>query len=165
MFCPMCEAERPYRRETRREEYAVRGEKIALDVPRLICLTCGEGAVDDAFGDPTLAVYAEYRRRHGLLSPDQVRAIREKYGLSQAAFAALLGTSPATLARYEGGSLQDKAYDHLLRACSNPEYVADLVRREGHHLSPRQRGDVEAALRALRPTPVVAARTGLGPGR
>ena len=151
MFCPMCEAQRLFRRETRREEYDVRGEKVALDVPRRVCHICGEAGVAESFGDPAAAVYAEYRRRHNLLTPQQVRAVREKYDLSQASFAALLGASPATLERYDGGSLQDKAYDHLLRACDNPEYMADLVRREGHHLSPRQRRDVEAALHRLRP--------------
>jgi putative zinc finger/helix-turn-helix YgiT family protein len=135
-YCSMCEADREVRAGTVREEYKVRGETIAVDVPRLTCGTCGESPVDDAFGDPTLHVYAEYRRRHGLLSPEQIRAIRGKYDLSQDAFATLLGTSPATLARYEGGSLQDKAYDHLIRACDNPTFVADLVARESQHLSP-----------------------------
>jgi putative zinc finger/helix-turn-helix YgiT family protein len=151
MSCPMCEAEREFRRELRREEYRVRGEQIVLEVPRRVCRTCGEAAVDETFGDPTLKLYEEYRRRHGLLSPQEIRAIRQRYDLSQEAFALLLGTSPATLARYEGGSLQDKAYDHLLRACENPAYVADLVRREGHALSLRQRHDVEAALRSGHP--------------
>jgi putative zinc finger/helix-turn-helix YgiT family protein len=142
----MCEADREIRAETVREEYTVRGETIAIDVPRLFCTTCGESSVDEAFGDPTLPVYAEYRRRRGLLTPEQIRAIREKYDLSQDSFAALLGTSPATLARYESGSLQDKAYDHLLRACENPAFVADLLEREGQRLSPRQLQGARAAL-------------------
>ena len=150
VYRPMCEAERETRPVTVREEYKVRGETIAIDVPRLTCGACGESLVDEAFGDPTLHVYAEYRRRHGLLSPEQIRAIREKYDLSQDGLAALLGTSPATLARYEGGSLQDKAYDHLIRACENPAFVADLVAREGHQLSPRQSLNVQAALKRLR---------------
>jgi putative zinc finger/helix-turn-helix YgiT family protein len=151
MYCPMCEEDRPCRREIRREEYDVRGDRITLDVPRLICATCGEAGIDESFGDPTLRLYAEYRRSHRLLSPEQIRAIRERYDLSQEAFASLLGTSPATLARYEGGSLQDKAYDHLLRACENPVFVADLVEREGSELSPRQLRDVQAALRRIQP--------------
>lgn len=150
VHCPMCEAEREMRLETVREEYKVRGETIVIDVPRLSCGACGESLVDEAFGDPTLHVYAEFRRRHGLLSPEQIRGIREKYDLSQDGFAALLGTSPATLARYEGGSLQDKAYDHLIRACENPAFVADLVAREGHQLSPRQSQNVQTALTRLR---------------
>jgi putative zinc finger/helix-turn-helix YgiT family protein len=146
----MCETEREMQPRTVREEYKVRSETIAIDVPRLSCPACGESLVDEAFGDPTLHVYAEYRRRHGLLSPEQIRGIREKYDLSQDAFASLLGTSPATLARYEGGSLQDKAYDHLIRACANPEFVADLVSRESQQLSPRQLQSVQAALSRLR---------------
>jgi putative zinc finger/helix-turn-helix YgiT family protein len=149
IYCPMCEEDRNSRTETVREEYDVRGETIALDIPRLICLTCGESMIDEAFGDPTHRLYAEYRRRHGLLSPEQIRSVREKYSLSQDALATLLGTSPATLARYEGGSIQDKAYDQLLRACEFPAVMRDLIRREGDRLSPKQRRDVDAALASL----------------
>ncbi|HZL33791.1 MAG TPA: type II TA system antitoxin MqsA family protein [Tepidisphaeraceae bacterium] len=149
-YCPMCEADRSFRREVVREEYEVRGEKIALEVPRLICQMCAESMIDEDFGDPTLKLYAEYRRRHKLLTPDQIRGIRERYALSQSAFATLLGTSPATLARYEGGSVQDKAYDHLLRACDNPEYMSDLLNREGAGLSELQRRNVTEALGRIR---------------
>ena len=152
MYCPMCEEDRAARAQTVREEYEVRGEKIGLDVPRLFCPACGESVIDESFGDPTLSLYAEYRRRHGLLTPDQIRAIREKYALSQDAFATLLGASPATLARYEGGSIQDKAYDQLLRACEFPPVMRDLIRREGENLSPKQRRDVDAALATLAQT-------------
>jgi len=151
-YCPMCETDRKVRAQTVREEYEVRGEKIAIDVPRLSCIACGESMVDPAFGDPTLKVYAEYRRRHGLLSPEQIRGIREKYQLSQDAFATLLGTSPATLARYEGGSIQDKAYDQLLRACQFPLVMRDVLRREGRRLSPKQRRDVAASFVSLAQT-------------
>jgi putative zinc finger/helix-turn-helix YgiT family protein len=99
VYCPMCEAEREMDLGTVPEEYKVLGETIAVDVPRLSCPACGEALIDEGFGDPTLHVYAEYRRRHGLLSPEQIHGIREKYDLSQDAFASLLGTSPATLAR------------------------------------------------------------------
>ena len=146
----MCETDRPFRRKTVREEYEVRGEKIALDVPRLLCSSCGESIIDPAFGDPTLRLYAEYRKRHNLLTPEQIHGIRQKYALSQEAFATLLGASPATLARYEGGSLQDKAYDHLLRACDHPAYMADLFEREGSGLSELQRRNVALALDRLR---------------
>jgi putative zinc finger/helix-turn-helix YgiT family protein len=160
IYCPMCEEERAARAETVREEYELRGEKIALDVPRLICLTCGELVIDEAYGDPTLRLYAEYRRRHNLLTPDQIRGIRDKYDLSQEAFAILLGTSPATLARYEGGSVQEKAYDQLLRACYNPVVVAELLEREGPALSDLQRRNVTAALNRVRQTAALAAIPG-----
>ncbi len=150
--CPMCEEDRSFRRELVHEEYEVRGEKIALDVPRLFCDTCGESIIDESYGDPTLKLYAEYRARHGLLAPERIRAIREKYALSQDAFATLLGASPATLARYEGGSIQDKAYDQLLRACEFPLVMGDLVGREGHRLTSKQRRDVDTALAALAQT-------------
>jgi YgiT-type zinc finger domain-containing protein len=69
IYCPVREEDREARAETVREEYDVRGEKISLDVPRLFCPTCGELVIDESFGDPTLALYAEYRRRDGLLTP------------------------------------------------------------------------------------------------
>jgi len=153
----MCEGERDVRPVISSEEYEVRGEKIRLDVPRLVCQTCNEQMVDESFGDVTLHLYAEYRCRHNLLTSEQIRGTREKYRLSQESLATLLGTSPATLARYETGSIQDKAYDQLLRACDNPVFMADLLAREGRNLSPRQRQNAMTAVESLKASVALAA--------
>ena len=59
--------------------------------------------------------YAEYRTRHGLLQPHEIKAIREKYGISQVNFARIIGVEDKTITRYENGSLQDEAINNLIR--------------------------------------------------
>ena len=46
----------------------------------------------------------------GLLTSDEIVAIRESHGLSQADLAKLLGWGEATISRYESKAIQDEAY-------------------------------------------------------
>ena len=147
ILCPNCEDERQFLRETRREEYNVRGEAMEIEVPVLVCRTCGETVVDrQILEDPIELVFVQYRERKGLLTPGQIKDIRARYSLSQKAFAGLLGMSEATINRYEQGGLQDEAHDNMLRACENPAFVRDLLDRRGHLLGDRQRRGVELAM-------------------
>ena len=56
-----------------------------------------------------------YRVKMGLLTSDEIVTIRESYGLSQVDLAKLLGWGEATISRYESKSIQDEAYDTMLR--------------------------------------------------
>lgn len=144
-FCVACRDERSIRHECQRTEYDVRGEKIVLKLPVALCETCGTTVVEGDF-DPPAMVFAEYRQRNGLLTPERIKDIRKRYSLSQKSFAALLGMSEATINRYEGGGLQDHAHDQAIRGCENPGVVRDLLDRRGDRLSDWQRKRVEAAL-------------------
>ncbi len=62
-YCLMCECNRTMIPETRREEYEMHGEKVAIDVPRLICQVCGEANIDEDFGDLMIRLREEYHRR------------------------------------------------------------------------------------------------------
>ncbi len=150
LYCPSCEADRSFRFETREQEYDVRDEAISLTVPLWVCPTCGETIVDAEFGDPVEKAFEAYRRKRGLLSPAEMQEIRSRWSLSQAAFAALLGMSQATINRYEQGSLQQEKEDELIRACANPRHVTDLIQRRGQVLTDRQRCAVETALEGNR---------------
>lgn len=145
-YCPKCEEDRAFRFEERKETFDVRGEKITLKVPQWRCVTCGESIVDDSFGDPVEKAFDAYRAEHGLLAPSEIRRIREQCGLSQAAFAKLLGMSQATINRYEMGSLQQEKEDVLIRACDSRDHMRSLLQRRGRLLSERQRRTAEATL-------------------
>jgi HTH-type transcriptional regulator/antitoxin MqsA len=59
---------------------------------------------------------ALYRREHGLLSADDLRAIRDRFGLKQADLARLLRLGANTVSRWESGrNVQTAAMDMLLR--------------------------------------------------
>jgi putative zinc finger/helix-turn-helix YgiT family protein len=150
-FCVACGKDRRLRHVRKNVSYEVRGETVAVEVPMTVCPVCGTEQVESSYKlDPVEVAYEEFRKRHRLLTPAQIRKIREGYGLSQKSFATLLGMSEATINRYEGGSLQEATHDNLLRWCEFPEVMADLLSRRGDLISTRQQTEVERSLAAIR---------------
>ena len=143
-FCPQCLKETDVHIEDRRETLPVRGEDIEVDARVAVCSSCGESVWTDELEDETLArAFAEYRRRHHLLQPNEMQQIRRRWGLGQRAFAQLLGWGEITLHRYESGSLQDSAHDVQLRLAERPENVRILLEANGERLTTRQREAIE----------------------
>ena len=66
-------------------------------------------------------------KKHKLLLPDEIKNIRETYGLSQRSFAKLLNWGEKTIQRYERGSIQDKAHNSLLLFLKNPENMKIFI--------------------------------------
>lgn len=70
-----------------------------------------------------------YRKVIGLLTTDEIKAIRAKYDISQTDFSTILGWGLKTITRYEGHAVQDKAHDSILRKLSNdPEWFVELLK-------------------------------------
>ena len=70
--------------------------------------------------------YAKYRNRHGLLQSEEIKAIREQYGVSQVAFARMVGEEDNAIARYENGSLQTKAANDRIMLARRMEDVKNV---------------------------------------
>jgi len=140
-------ADREVRVESRRETLSVRGTEIEIDSRVAVCMKCGEDVWDDQFADETLAAaFAEYRRQHHLLSPEEMARVRAQWGLGQRAFSLLLGWGEITLHRYEAGSLQDAAHDAQMKMAASPENVRIFLAANGDRLTPRQRAALEKRL-------------------
>lgn len=144
-YCIDCGQDGPLRRERKSMEFDIRGETLHIEVPLIVCPSCGTTEVEEGV-DPAEIAFAEYRKRKRLLTPKRVKEIRKGYSLSQKSFAALLGMSEATINRYEGGGLQDEAHDQAIRGCESLDVMRDLLDRRGNRLSSWQRKRVEAAL-------------------
>lgn len=69
-----------------------------------------------------------YRKAEGLLISKEIRAIREKYSISQSDLCILLGWGEKTITRYEGHQVQDKAHDTILKKIGqDPEWFLELL--------------------------------------
>lgn len=129
-YCEECGKEVNTKIITKKEIYDVCGESIEVEDKILVCENCGEEFFCEELDNATLVkAYNEYRRRHKLLFPEEIKEIREKYGLSQRSFAKLLNWGDKTIFRYENGSIQDKAHNSLLLFLRDPEnmktYLSD----------------------------------------
>ena len=111
----------------------VNGEEVKVPAAvHLGCPKCHEVVL--RFQDAkrvTEDAVAIYRRKHGLLSADEIRAIRKRFGLTQAGFARLLRLGGNTLSRWEAGrTVQTEAMDTLLRLIRDLPGTIDYLR--GH---------------------------------
>lgn len=121
-YCEVCGREVETKIITRREIFNVCGEDIEVDAQVMVCAECGEELFNEELDSATLInAYNEYRRRHKLLLPEEIRKIREQYGLSQRSFAKLLNWGDKTIRRYENGAVQDRAHNSLLLFLREPE--------------------------------------------
>ena len=123
-YCEECGREVETKVITKKETYDVCSEPIEVDAQVLVCAECGEEFYCEEFDNATLInAYNEYRRRHKLLLPEEIKKIREQYGLSQRSFARLLNWGDKTICRYENGSIQDKAHNSLMLFLREPENI------------------------------------------
>lgn len=112
--------------------FPVNGEETL--VPRaahLRCPKCGEIVLrlDEARGLRERALQI-YREKYSLLSGVEIRAIRERFGLTQAALARLLRLGSNTISRWEAGrNVQTAAMDVLLRLIRDLPGSLDYLRK------------------------------------
>lgn len=127
-FCPNCEKETQVIQVRKMEDFNVRGEIIPVEVEFYQCTECQEEFENtQSTIDPYEAAYRAYRSRKSMLQPEEIRALRNRYGLTQKEFSDLLGIGIATINRYENGALQSEAHDRLLRMAMQPRYFLDLL--------------------------------------
>lgn len=140
IICPYCEVKRDVESVNTKENVMVRGENIEVPVKYFKCLTCG-GEFDDpkAEYDPLEKAYTEYRTRHGMIQPVDIKGFRKNHGLTQNELGKLLGWGPVTVNRYENGALQDDAHNKELRLAMEPRNLIRLIEETPDALSNSKR--------------------------
>lgn len=83
------------------------------------------------------------------MSASEIKEIRGKYGLSQQAFARLLGIGEASMVRYESGKTPSKANANLIRAAANPSFMLDCLERDGELIPEAQREKTEQIIYSM----------------
>lgn len=127
--CPVCEDVADLDHVSQEEHVTIRGEELTFPVDYLRCRTKGHLFQDPSDSvDPLDSAYREFRRRHSMLLPEQIREFRIANGLTQRELSAVLGWGGATLSRYENGALQDEAHDRQLRLAMEPKNLLSLVK-------------------------------------
>jgi len=108
--------------------------KVMINDEFYRCSSCGEAFYDGFMAqEHDRRIAAAIRTEDGLLQPEEVRAIRTAYGLSQSGLETLIGSGEKTVVRWERGSVaQNATADTLLRVVrDHPEVVARLAEERG----------------------------------
>jgi len=70
-----------------------------------------------------------YRQEHDLIFPNEIREIRELYGLTQSGLSRVLGWGEVTITRYENGSLPSQAHNDILMLLRKPSAMLEFLKR------------------------------------
>ena len=126
--CPMCGGEEGITTtwNIHRFDYGSGESSVELQVrlPMRRCGTCEFEYLDD---EAERLKHIAISDHLGVLTPDEIRRIREDHGMTRAAFAHVTGLGEASLNRWENGlSIQTHANDRYLRLLARPEIMSRL---------------------------------------
>jgi len=94
----------------------VRGEPFTVETEAMVCDRCGfQVLTEEQSAGYTAAISDAYRRKHGLLTSEELREARKRLGFSQVQFAKYLKVGVASVKRWEAGLIQDQVLDELIR--------------------------------------------------
>ena len=126
--CPFCNKEHILEKRKRDTVGIVKGEQINFEEEYFLCNITetdeNEFVTAKMMDENLLKARDEYRKKHDLLTSTQIKEIREKYKLTQAEFSFLLGVGEVTITRYESKSIQEEAYDKLMRLIDKDALLA-----------------------------------------
>ena len=112
------------------EEREFRGEQYRVPVRYYVCVDTGEQfTTTEQDGEWTSSLYNQYRERHHIPSPEQIRATRMKYGLNVSQLTRILGFGKNQIAWYEEGQVPNLSNGRLLSLIEDPRIMAKCVRQ------------------------------------
>ena len=122
-------------------EVPIRGTTVTVSGQFYRCSGCGEERVDlDQLDRSRRAAADALTATEGLLRPEEIRALREDLGLSQAAFEKALGLGPKTMVRWETGKVMPSQSMALLLLLirRDPSAMGFLMTRENVGTQPEK---------------------------
>ena len=137
-LCTCCMEEHEVKTIAIREKNVFKGAPVEYDAMYFFCSRANETYADEQqIAQNDIAMKNAYRTHEGLLTSDQIIAIRARYGISQSDLCLLLGWGAKTITRYESHQVQDIAHDTILRKLdADPEWFLKLLQSVKTSLSP-----------------------------
>lgn len=128
-ICPCCMEEHEVKTVQIKESTAFKKLKVYYDALYQYCQNADEYFESEVqIQENDRRLKDAYRKHEGLLTSEDIRRIREKYGITQSDLCTLLGWGQKTITRYESHQVQDKAHDSILKKIDrDPEWFLLLL--------------------------------------
>ena len=151
MNCPLCGRRHEVEERKRLSSITIKGEEVTYEERCYFCVNADaeENEFESAVmtNENLLRARNAYRVKHGLLTSEEIVAIRKNYGLSQVELAKLLGWGEATISRYESKAIQDDAYDTMLRLIKdNPLQALEFLKKNGEKFPHSKRFEIRTKI-------------------
>ncbi|MBQ9365960.1 MAG: hypothetical protein IJT82_09300 [Schwartzia sp.] len=136
---------------SREEQNIFNGQTVTYEAVYYHCENTDEYYADETMlAENDVAMKNAYRKAKGLLTTDEIIAVRKKYNISQNSLCIVLGWGEKTIHRYEGHQVQDYAHDSILRKINDdPEWFLALLEKARPSLSPNIYSKCRSAGEAL----------------
>ncbi len=124
--CPYCNGYANLEREPKILTYRNEPYKIMQHFYR--CEKCKEEFTTDEVDEFSLRqAWYQYRAKHHIPFPEEIKSIREQYGLSASKMSEILGMGTNQYAAYERGDMPIISNANLIRIASNPTSFLNLI--------------------------------------
>ena len=84
-------------------------------------------------------VHNKYREKYGIPFPDEIREVREQYGISASKMAEVLGFGTNSYRLYESGEIPSVANGRLILAIKHPKDFIKQIEASSHLLTDKER--------------------------
>ncbi|SFC19222.1 putative zinc finger/helix-turn-helix protein, YgiT family [Flexibacter flexilis DSM 6793] len=93
------------------------------------CEDSGETFTTTALDNLNISqVYNQYRDKHNIPFPEEIKKIREKYGVSATKMSEILGFGVNTYRQYEAGEIPSSANARLIQVVNEPEQFISMLK-------------------------------------
>jgi len=123
MKCLNCDCEK-FESKKLRFTPEIKGEEVDVVVPTYVCTKCQTPFMDGQQMNGLRRVAADmYRKKHNLLTSEEITKYRAALGMSQTAFANYLKVGEASIKRWETYYVQDAVQDDHIRLKCDEAYA------------------------------------------
>jgi putative zinc finger/helix-turn-helix YgiT family protein len=145
MKSPFTGGEAELRKEPRTLEY--RKDSFEMLYHYYVCLDSGEQFTTTEIDTLNLnQVYNKYREKYGIPFTDEIKNIREKYGLSASKMSTVLGLGANVYRNYEAGEMPSVATGRLIRLAEDVEEFEKLLEMSRHSFEQHEYDKVKKKL-------------------
>lgn len=110
------------------EEHEFRKEVFTVHVRYYVCEDTGERFTTSEQDELLFnELYSQYRAAHGIPFPEEIKAIRQRYGLNYQQMTKILGFGSNQYAQYEKGQVPSESNGKMLSAMMNRQFMLHLL--------------------------------------
>lgn len=110
------------------EDHEYRKEKFTVHARYYVCEDTGEQFSGEGQDDLVInQVYNQWRIRHGVPFPEDIKAVRMRYGMNYSQMSKILGFGVNQWKQYEDGVIPSESNGKMIRAIENKDFMLKML--------------------------------------